>query len=178
MSETPEDPAAGLPTSPDALFQRLQGLGISVSTVSHAPLYTVEDSQKLRGEIDGGHIKNLVVKDKKGNVFLVVAEEEAQIDLKTIHTRVGGSGRVSFVKPDLLMALLGVRPGSVSPFGLVNDGEARVSCILDESLMRHDIVNCHPLVNTMTTTIARDDLLTFIRDTGHEPQIVPVSGDI
>ncbi|MCB2076283.1 MAG: prolyl-tRNA synthetase associated domain-containing protein [Novosphingobium sp.] len=175
MSQTDTDPANGLPTNPEALFAHLNGLGVEVNTVTHPPLFTVEDSQSLRGEIAGGHIKNLFVKDKKGKVFLIVAEEDATVDLKTIHTLIGGSGRVSFGKPELLMELLGVRPGSVSPFGLINDTNGTVTCILDENLMRHEILNCHPLVNTMTTSIGREDLKRFIESTGHVPNIVAVS---
>ncbi|MCB1481805.1 MAG: prolyl-tRNA synthetase associated domain-containing protein [Rhodobiaceae bacterium] len=175
MSDSLDHPADGLPTSPDGLFAHLNGLGIETQTVSHPPLFTVEDSQSLRGEIAGGHIKNLFVKDKKGKVFLIVVEEDATVDLKTIHTLIGGSGRVSFGKPELLMKLLGVRPGSVSPFGLINDTGGIVTCILDENLMRHDVLNCHPLVNTMTTSIPRDDLKRFIESTGHTANIVAVS---
>ncbi|MCB1480261.1 MAG: YbaK/EbsC family protein [Tepidamorphaceae bacterium] len=175
MTETETDPSAGLPTSPEALFEKLGGLGIETRTVTHPPLFTVQDSQSLRGEIAGGHIKNLFVKDKKGKVFLVVVEEDATVDLKVIHTLIGGSGRVSFGKPELLMELLGLRPGSVSPFGLINDTGGIVTCILDESLMRHDVLNCHPLVNTMTTSINRDDLVRFIESTGHKANIVAVS---
>ena len=175
MNDNDQAPESGLPTSPDALFARLAELGISVATVSHPALHTVEESRALRGEIAGGHIKNLFVKDKKGKVFLIVVEEDATVDLKTIHTLIGGSGRVSFGKPELLMKLLGVRPGSVSPFGLINDTGGIVTCILDENLMRHDVLNCHPLVNTMTTSIPRDDLKRFIESTGHTANIVAVS---
>ena len=175
MNDNDQAPESGLPTSPDALFARLAELGISVATVSHPALHTVEESRALRGEIAGGHIKNLFVKDKKGKVFLIVAEEDADINLKTIHTLIGGSGRVSFGKPEQLMELLGVRPGSVSPFGLINDTNGTVTCILDENLMRHEILNCHPLVNTMTTSIGREDLKRFIESTGHVPNIVAVS---
>ncbi len=167
--------ADGLPTSPDALFAMLAEQGIDVVTVSHPALHTVEESRALRGEIPGGHIKNLFVKDKKGRVFLIVAEEDAQIDLKGVHALIGGRGRVSFGKADQLMELLGVRPGAVTPFALVNDTDAVVTCIFDEALMRHEVLNCHPLVNTMTTTIHRDDLLRFLDAHGHKPQIVAVS---
>lgn len=175
MTDPADASLTGLPTSPQTLLARLAELGIKTKTVTHPPLFTVEDSRALRGEIAGGHIKNLFVKDKKGKVFLIVAEEHAAIDLKTIHTLIGGSGRVSFGKPEALMDLLGVRPGSVSPFGLVNDTAGVVNCILDEALLRHDIINCHPLVNTMTTSISKDGLLAFLAACGHQPQIISVS---
>jgi Ala-tRNA(Pro) deacylase len=152
----------------------LEKLGIKARTVEHPPLFTVEESRALRGEIAGGHTKNLFLKDKKDQVFLVVAEEDAGIDMKSLHKRIG-SGRLSFGKPELLAELLGVVPGSVTPFGAINDGAGRVAVILDDGLMRHDRLNFHPLENTATTTIARDDLLAFLRHTGHEPRILPLA---
>lgn len=100
MSDHENDPARGLPTSPEKLFETLKELGIETRTTQHPALHTVEESRALRGEIPGGHIKNLFLRDKKKNVFLLVAEEDAVIDLKTIHARIGGSGRVSFGKPN------------------------------------------------------------------------------
>ncbi|PLX38475.1 MAG: DNA-binding protein [Hyphomicrobiales bacterium] len=163
--------------TPDALFAFLAELGIETKTIEHPPLFTVEESQSLRGEIPGAHCKNLFVKDKKGRVFLIVAEEEATIDLKQVHTIIGGSGRVSFGKADLLGELLGVEPGSVTPFGVINDTEQRVSVVLDAAMMAEPVVNYHPLINTMTTTIASGDLVKFIQATGHEPQILAVSAE-
>lgn len=164
-----------MPKTPDELFAFLDGLGISVSTISHPPLFTVAESQSLRGEIAGGHTKNLFLKDKKGAYFLVTVEEEAVVDLKTIHNLIGASGRVSFGKPDMLMELLGVAPGSVTVFGAVNDREGRVKIILDEGLMREETVNAHPLTNEATTSIHRDDLLAFLKATGHTPHVLKVA---
>lgn len=164
-----------MPMTPEELLKRLETLGIETTTVRHPPLFTVADSQKLRGEIDGGHTKNLFMKDKKGRLWLVVAEEDAEIDLKKLHERIG-SARLSFGKADLLVEVWGVQPGSVTPFGAVNDTEGRVTVVLDEALMRHDLINVHPLTNEATTTIGRDDLVAFLSDTGHEPMIVAVSG--
>jgi Ala-tRNA(Pro) deacylase len=161
--------------TPDELFAFLDGLGISVSTISHPPLFTVAQSQSLRGEIKGGHTKNLFLKDKKGAYFLVTVEEEAVVDLKTIHTLIGASGRVSFGKPDALMELLGVAPGSVTVFGAVNDTKGQVKVILDEGLMREETINAHPLTNEATTSIRRDDLLAFLKATGHEPHVLKVA---
>jgi len=160
---------------PENLASFLSGLGIRTTTVVHPPLHTVEESRALRGEIPGAHTKNLFLKDKKDAIFLVVALEDAAIDLKHLHGRIGASGRLSFGKPALLRERLGVVPGSVTPFGLLNDRPPSVTVILDKALMEHAVINCHPLVNTATTTIARDDLLAFIRATGHEPRIVAVS---
>ncbi len=164
-----------MPATPDELFAFLDRLGIPHRTVAHPPLFTVEQSQALRGTIPGGHTKNLFLKDKKDAFFLVVASEDAVIDLKSLHRRIGGSGRFSFGSAELMLALLGVEPGSVTPFGAINDTEGRVSVVLDEAMMHHETLNYHPLVNTMTTSIARDDLVAFLAATGHPPEIMPVA---
>lgn len=164
-----------MPKTPDELFAFLTGLGIEVSTVEHPPLYTVADSQALRGQIDGGHTKNLFLKDKKDQFFLVTVEEDAVVDLKQIHHVIGAASRVSFGKPEALMELLGVVPGAVTTFGAINDTDGRVSVVLDEALMRHDMINVHPLSNTATTSIKAADLVRFLRATGHEPAILKVS---
>lgn len=161
-----------IPVTRATLLDVLSELGFETKTVEHPPLFTVEDSVALRGEIAGGHTKNLFLKDKKGNVFLLTAEEDTIIDLKSLHRLLGCATRFSFGKPDLLEELLGVQPGAVTAFGLINDRESRVSFALDRRLLRHDIINCHPLVNDATTSIRRDDLLAFARWTGHDPQIV------
>ncbi len=157
------------------LMQRLDELGIESVTRDHAPLFTVEDSKSLRGEIPGTHSKNLFLKDKKGVLFLVVAEEDATINMKRFHQKIG-SARLSFGKPDLLQEVLGTTPGSVSPFTLINDTHNRVIVILDANLMESDIINFHPLTNEATTSLTPQDLLTFITSCGHEPRIIQVAG--
>lgn len=161
-----------MPATQDDLFAFLAARGIAVSTVEHPPLHTVEESRALRGEIAGAHTKNLFLKDRKDALFLVVAEESAAIDLKRLHEKIGASGKLSFGKPELLLEVLGVTPGAVTAFGLLNDTAGRVTAILDATLMASDRVNCHPLVNTATTTISRDDLVAFMTATGHPPRIV------
>jgi Ala-tRNA(Pro) deacylase len=163
-------------TTPDELFAALDRLGIAHPTVSHPPLFTVEQSQALRGTIPGGHTKNLFLKDKKGALFLVTALEDAVIELKSLHRRLGAGGRFSFGSADLMRETLGVEPGAVTPYGAINDRTGRVTVVLDAELMAHDTINAHPLVNTMTTSIARDDLVKFLQATGHQPRIVPVAG--
>ena len=165
-----------MPYTPEQLFAYLDKLGIAYTTVTHEALFTVEQSRALRGQIPGGHTKNLFLRDKKKNVFLVVAEEDAEIDLKGLHHRLGASGRFSFGAPDLLLELLGVTPGAVTAFGVINDTDGRVTVVLDAPLMEHDTINCHPLVNTMTTGLQRDDLVKFLEATGHKPRIERVSG--
>ncbi len=154
----------------------LDELGIAHSTARHPPLFTVEQSQELRGQIAGAHTKNLFLKDKKGQYFLLTVGEDAQVDLKSVHQVIGASGRVSFGKPEALKRLLGVQPGAVTVFGLINDTEGEVRMVLDAELMEHETINCHPLTNEATTSISRADLLRFVKATGHEPHILKVSG--
>jgi Ala-tRNA(Pro) deacylase len=164
-----------MPTTPDELFAYLDRLGIAHTTVRHQPLFTVEESQSLRGTISGGHTKNLFLKDKKSALYLVTTLEDAAIELKSLHRLLGATGRFSFGSADQMLEMLGVTPGSVTAFGAINDTAGRVTVVLDADLMAHDIINAHPLINTMTTSIRRDDLLTFLRATGHEPRIVPLA---
>jgi Ala-tRNA(Pro) deacylase len=160
------------PATPEDLIARLDALGLATRTYEHPPLMTVEDSQALRGDIPGGHAKNLFVKDKKGRLFLLVLGEEAMIDLKRVHEKIGGQGRVSFGSAELLEEVWGVKPGAVTPFGAINDRAGRVTVVLDAALMDESRLNFHPLVNTQTTSLASADLVKFLRATGHEPLIV------
>lgn len=156
-----------------ALFDRL---GIRTTTTEHEAVFTVAESRHVKESIPGGHTKNLFLKDKKGRLFLVVALADAVIDLKRLHELIGASGRLSFGPAELLEAVWGVKPGSVTPFGAIADREGRVTVVLDAAMLAHDILNYHPLENTATTSIGRDDLIAFLRATGHEPLILPVSG--
>jgi len=164
-----------MPASPEELFGFLAGLAIPVQTVEHPPLFTVEDSKSLRGEISGGHTKNLFLKDKKGRLFLLVLGEEAVIDLKRVHERIGAQGRLSFGSAELLEEAWGVKPGAVTPFGAINDEARRVTVVLDLAVMAEERLNFHPLVNTRTSGLASADLVKFLRATGHEPLIVGLS---
>jgi Ala-tRNA(Pro) deacylase len=157
------------------LFAFLDRLGIAHATVKHPPLFTVEQSRAMRGQIPGGHTKNLFLKDKKGALFLVVALEDAVIELKSLHRRLGASGRFSFGAADLLQEVLGVQPGAVTPFAVLNDKALRVTVILDAPMLEHATLNYHPLDNTMTTSIGREDLLKFLDATEHRPRIERVS---
>ena len=165
-----------MPATPEDLLDFLAELGVKSETIDHPPLFTVADSQNLRGEIAGGHSKNLFVKDKKSRLFLLVHEEETVVDLKRVHEKIGAQGRVSFGSADLLEEVWGVRPGAVTPFGAINDSEGRVTVVLDADMMRHERLNFHPLVNTRTTGLASVDLVKFLRATGHEP-VVAALGD-
>jgi Ala-tRNA(Pro) deacylase len=163
-----------VPVSREQLFARLSELGIETVTLDHPAVFTVAESSKLEREMPGGHTKNLFLKDKRDRLFLVVALGHAHIDLKTLH-RTLGCDRLSFGRPELLMEVLGVPAGSVTPFALINDTAHRVTVILDADMMCHERLNYHPLKNTATTNIAREDLLAFIRSCGHEPRIVAVA---
>ena len=164
-----------MPATPADLLALLDRLGIAHTTVTHAPLFTVEQSRALRGTIAGAHTKNLFLKDKKGALFLVTALEDAVIELKSLHRLLEASGRFSFGSADLMRETLGIEPGSVTPFAATNDGERRVTVVLDAGLMRYETINAHPLSNTMTTSIARPDLLKFLEATGHPARIVPIA---
>lgn len=169
---TAESGTAGRPcVTPDDLFRRLHSLGVEVATHHHDAVFTVEESRHLRGLLPGWHSKNLFLRNKRGQEWLVVCEEERSLDLKALGDLLG-SGRLSFGSPDRLMESLGVRPGSVTPFAIINDGERRVTIVLDADMMKHGTLYFHPLVNTMTTAIEPAGLLGFIASCGHEPHIV------
>ncbi|MGI9400931.1 MAG: prolyl-tRNA synthetase associated domain-containing protein [Rhizobiaceae bacterium] len=165
------------PATPDQLMQLLEKLGISTQTRKHEAFFTVEDGVEFKKSIPGGHTKNLFVKDKKGNFFLIVAEDQAKIPMNRIHPLIGARSRLSFANADALMQYLGITPGSVTAFAVMNDRECKVQVIIDEPLLDSDLINCHPLTNTMTTTISRQDLLRFLEQVDHKPMIVALSNN-
>ena len=160
-----------MPLTPEELFQRLDALGIAHRTYTHPPVFTVAEAVALRGQLPGGHSKSLFLKDKKGGLWLVVALEERQIDLKRLADGLAAP-RFSFGSAALLYEVLGVRPGSVTPFALVNDAAQRVTIVLDRAMLDQDPLNYHPLHNDRTTAIAPGDLLRFIAGCGHRPRII------
>ena len=161
---------AELPTSPEDLLGRLGELGIKTETVRHPPVFTVEEAKAQRGELPGSHIKNLFLRNKKGAMWLVTCLEDRQIDLKALGTALE-AGRFSFGSAERLMTYLGVLPGAVTPFAVINDKDAHVQVVLDRGLLDHDPINAHPLVNDMTTAIAAQDLIRFLEAVGHPPRI-------
>ena len=176
MSQSAAAPAAEtpqLPTSPEQLLTRLEALGIAYQNHEHAAVFTVEEAKALRGELTGGHIKNLFLRNKKEEMWLVVAEEDKRIDLKALGERLG-AGKLSFGSPDRLLRYLGVLPGAVTPFGIINDKDRKVKVALDRDLMGFDPVNAHPLVNTMTTALSPQDLVQFLEAVGHKPDILDI----
>jgi Ala-tRNA(Pro) deacylase len=162
--------------TPQDLFARLDGLGIAHRTQSHPPVFTVEEAKALRGALPGGHCKSLFLKDKKGGLWLAVMLEHRRTDMNKLAERLGAP-RFSFGKPELLLEVLGVTPGSVTPFALMNDRARRVTPVLDEEMLGHEPLNYHPLSNDMTTAVSAADLLRFIADCGHVPRILHL-GDL
>ncbi len=152
------------------LFERLEELGIVTETQTHAPVFTVEESRRVRGRLPGAHCKSLFLKDKKGALWLVVALEDRRLDLKALAPLIG-SARLSFGSPERLAAHLGVVPGAVTPFALINDGERAVRPVIDSGVMQSERAHFHPLSNDATTAIAPSDLLRFIRALGHDPAV-------
>jgi Ala-tRNA(Pro) deacylase len=138
----------------------------------HPPLHTVAQSQALRGTLPGGHIKNLFLRDKKRTKWLVTVPEDAEIDLKALRHVLGASGNLSFGSADMLVECLGVEPGSVTPFAVMNDIDGAVAMVLARDVLDHDPINAHPLHNEATAAIARADLLRFLEACGHAPGII------
>ena len=162
---------ASMPATLEDLFARLDEIGIAHSTVCHEPVFTVDENRELRGSIAGGHCKNLFLKNRKNAYWLVVCLEDAKIDLKAFGERIG-AGRPSFGSADRLMEVLGILPGAVSPFALINDRAQRVQPVLQARMLEISPLNYHPLRNDRTTAIAPDDLVRFIEHCGHSPVIV------
>lgn len=157
--------------TPQDLLDRLASIGIATTTIDHPPAFTVEEGEAHVGHLPGVHIKNLFLCDAKKKMWLVTVPWDQDIDLKTFPSVIG-SKRLSFGSADRLLRTMGVTPGSVSPFCVINDPDATVQVVLDAWMMERDVVNAHPLVNTKTTTIAPSDLLKFIGACGHAPRIV------
>ncbi|WP_339737186.1 prolyl-tRNA synthetase associated domain-containing protein [uncultured Maricaulis sp.] len=153
------------------LFAHLDGLGIRHETVSHRPVFTVEEGRDIKAALPGGHTKNLFLKDRKGQVFLVTALAETEIRLNRLH-RPLGSARLSFGPEALLLDTLGVQPGSVTALALLNDTGGRVRFVLDAALLEWPVVYSHPLLNDATTGIAPADLVRFAESTGHPPRLI------
>ena len=164
-----ENTCVPTPATPDDLFNLLKSLNIAFAQFSHPALFTVAEGVEIEKNIPGTHCRNLFLKDKKGRMFLVVAANETAIDLKKLGTVLGASGRLSFGSPERLMTYLGITPGSVCPFTIMNDHQNLVTLVLDAHMMRADIVNYHPLVNTMTVSLSPSDLLRFAAHYAHTP---------
>jgi Ala-tRNA(Pro) deacylase len=174
MSVTLSLPAPGQEWQPQGLLDALADFGLAVKTHSHPPFFTVQEGQALKATLPGGHSKNLFMTDGRGTIVLISALSDSALKLNRLH-RVLGCSRLSFGTPELLYECLKVRPGSVTGFALVHDRAQRVRYVLEAAFMAHQTLNFHPLRNDMTTAIARDDFVTFLRALGREPEIVDFS---
>lgn len=161
-----------MPKTDKDLFDRLDALGISHETTEHEAVFTVEESQALRGQLDGAHIKNLFLRDRKKSLWLCTVLEDREVDLKALRKRLGAKGSLSFGAPDLLMEVLGVIPGAVTPFSVINDTDRQVTVVLDQGILDQDRTNGHPLRNDATTAVASADLLKFVEAEGYAPEII------
>jgi Ala-tRNA(Pro) deacylase len=159
------------PKTPDDLFARFDELGIATNTIEHAPVFTVAESKALRGPIPGCHTKNLFLRNKKGRMWLVVCLESRSVDLKGLGKAIG-AGSLSFGSPRRLMSFLGVIPGAVTPFAVVNDTEGAVRVAVDRDILAQEPLNFHPLDNCMTTSIGADDFVRFLEAEEHPPLLL------
>ena len=160
-----------MPLTRRQLLARLDELGIEAVTVEHEPVFTVEQSTELRETLPGAHTKTLFLDDRGGYLVLVSAKDDTKVNLKALSKRLS-AGRFSFGKAELLAEVLGVTPGSVTPFALINDRARRVTAVVDAELLAFDEVNFHPLENTATTRVATRDLIRFIEACGHQPHVL------
>ncbi|MCZ4281129.1 prolyl-tRNA synthetase associated domain-containing protein [Kiloniella laminariae] len=159
------------PLTPQQLLQKLQDLGIQAETKTHAPVFTVEESKALRGDLPGAHTKNLFLRNKKGQMWLLVCLEDRKIDIKTLGKALD-AGKLSFGSSDRLMEFLGVEPGSVSAFAAINDRNTEVKVVLDQQMMQQSPINCHPLINSMTTALSPENLVLFLESINHSPELL------
>jgi len=159
-------------STPIELLAYLDELGIDHDTVDHPPVYTVEEAKRLRGTLPGANCKSLFLKNKKGQMWLLVVSEDHRVDLARLADSLG-SKRLSLASPRRLMEHLGVIPGAVSPFAVINDPAAEVAVVVAADVLRHETLNFHPLVNHRTTAISSDDFLRFLEATGHDPRVLP-----
>ncbi len=161
----------------DELLRYLEAKGIIAKTFEHPPVHTVEELQKLRGDIPGLHTKNLFLRDGKKNYFLFVTDENSTVNIKALARKIGAKGGLSFGSADALMEVLGIQPGSVSVLAAINDQGKRVTVVLDEQLLKASAINCHPLTNRRTTSLSKEALGNFLAATGHTPLYVSLVDD-
>jgi Ala-tRNA(Pro) deacylase len=175
MTDLPHDGKladGSTPGTPEQLFGRLEELGIKTTTLQHPPVFTVEEAKRLRGPVQGAHTKNLFLRDKKGrNMWLVVCLEDRDVDIRGLEAKLG-STRLSFGSAERLMKYLGVVPGAVTPFAVVNDKACAVRVALDRGALEREPLNFHPLDNAMTTSIGAKDFLEFLEAEGHPARLI------
>ncbi len=171
MSE-PQDFSA-LPTSADQVLARLDALGFTHKTITHPPVFTVDEAKQVRELTQGGHVKNLFLRNKKGAMWLITLAEDKRVDLKALG-EVLGSGKLSFGSPERLKEFLGVYPGSVTALAIINDKGGQVAFVMDQDLLDHETINVHPLRNDQTTNIRTEDLLAFAKAENHMPAVIQI----
>jgi len=155
----------------ERLLARLDELGIPHTTTEHPAVFTVEEARRHTGHLPGGHCKSLFLKDKKAGLWLLICLDHRRIDTSRLAKAID-SPRLSFARPELLDETLGITPGAVTPFALINDAEQRVQPLLDRAMLAHERLNFHPLTSEATTTIPAAGLLRFIEACGHTARIV------
>ncbi len=160
-----------MPLSSDELLDRLRALGIQAVTHEHPPLRTVEEAKRLRGDLPGGHVKNLFLRDRHDRHWLFTTLEDVRVDLKALARQLE-VGRFSFANAETLERLLGIAPGAVSPLAAVNDTGGQVTVVLDQALLAVSPLNVHPLRNDRTTAIAPAELVRFLASCGHKPRLI------
>jgi len=156
------------PYTPEQLLAQLRQLGIASETIQHEPLRTVNDAKRLRVNLPGAHTKNLFLRNKKGRMWLLTCLEDRDLNLKSLAQSIGAK-QLSFASSTRLMHYLGIVPGAVSPFAVINDKTAAVTVVLDSELRDRSPLNIHPLDNTLTTTISCSDTLAFLNHIEHKP---------
>lgn len=159
------------------MFERFAALGIRASTVPYPASHSVEAGKMLRGQMKGTFTKNLLLKDKKDHIFLLSVFEDLEVDLKTLHKRIGAHGRLGFASAKSMIDLLGVMPGALTPLSIINDKNNQIIVVLDASLMQAEQVNFHPLINTESTGLHPQELLKFLQSCDHEPILVDFAAD-
>jgi Ala-tRNA(Pro) deacylase len=162
--------------APEELLERLAELGIAATTHRHPPVFTVEEAQTLKGDLPGAHTKNLFLRDKRGDMWLLVALHDRAVDLRDVARQIGARGRLSFGSAQRLMRYLGVTPGAVTPFAVTNDHGGSVRVLLDDGLREQEIWNAHPLDNSMTTAVRGDDMIRFLEAEEHPPTWIGLGG--
>ncbi len=163
-------------STPGDLFRRLEELEIPFRTRTHPPVFTVEEAKRLRGDVPGWHVKNLFIRDKKGTMWLLSTPENREVDLKVLAGLLRARGRLSFGSEGRLRKYLGLTPGAVTPFGVMNDRDRHVKVVLDRALLDGSPVSFHPLDNAMTTTLSSEGLIRFLEAEGHPPLVLDLEG--
>lgn len=173
---SPDDASGNLALRREHLIAFLASMGIRVEPVAYPAHSTVEEGRALRGDMAGTFTKNLLLKDKKGRLFLIVAEETRAIDLRTLHSKVEASGRLGFASTEAVRSTLGVEPGALTPLALAYDTARAITVILDARIMRDHQLNFHPLINTESVGLSPQELISFIAATGHQHIITDLDG--